>query len=133
MLKLALSFQQFLCKLHSKASQEKWKEQSGPLNLRSAIHCIWCPFTLIIHSLETIIIGSMSLNLKQMILQISPYLYDFRMKTIFGSFLHSWTHVLFTLFVFVCVYWCPTHIVLCVCSVFLRLGLPIVDFPFGIL
>ena len=70
MLKLAPSFQQFLCKLHSKASQEKWKEQSGPLNLRSAIHCIWCPFTLIIHSLETIIIGSMSLNLKQIILQI---------------------------------------------------------------
>jgi hypothetical protein len=97
MLKLAPSFQQFLCKLHSKASQEKWKEQSGPLNLR------WCPFTVIIHSLETIIIGSMLLNLKQMILQISPYLYDFRMKTIFGSSLHPWTHVLFTLFVFVTV------------------------------
>ena len=27
-------------------------------------------------------------------------------------------HVLFTLFVFVCVQWCPTHIVLCFCSVF---------------
>ena len=27
-------------------------------------------------------------------------------------------HALFTLFVFVCLYWCPTHIVLCVCFVF---------------
>jgi hypothetical protein len=25
-------------------------------------------------------------------------------------------HVLFTLFVFACVKWCPTHIVLCFCS-----------------
>ena len=32
------------------------------------------------------------------------------------------THVLFTLFVFVCVQWCPAHIVLCsVCYVCLRL------------
>ena len=30
-------------------------------------------------------------------------------------------HVLFTLFVFVCVWWCPTHIVLRFCFVFLRL------------
>ena len=30
-------------------------------------------------------------------------------------------HVLFRLFVFVCVWWCRTHIVLCFCFVFLRL------------
>ena len=30
-------------------------------------------------------------------------------------------HVLFTLFVFVCVYWCSTHIVLSLCFVFLLL------------
>ena len=30
-------------------------------------------------------------------------------------------HVLFTLFVYVWVYWCPKHIVLCFCFVFLRL------------
>jgi len=46
----------------------------------------------------------------------------------FGSSLPSVVcrraHVLFTLFVFVCVYWCPTHIVFCVCFVFLRLVHP---------
>ena len=30
-------------------------------------------------------------------------------------------HVLFTLVVFVCAYWCPIHIVLVFCVVFLRL------------
>jgi hypothetical protein len=30
-------------------------------------------------------------------------------------------YVLFTLFVFVCVYWCPTHNVLCFCFNILRL------------
>jgi hypothetical protein len=30
-------------------------------------------------------------------------------------------HVLFTLFVSVCVQWCPTHILSCLCFVFLRL------------
>jgi len=44
--------------------------------------------------------------------------YDFRIKTMFGSSLPPVvcrrTHVLFTLFVFACVWWCPTHIVLCV-------------------
>ena len=30
-------------------------------------------------------------------------------------------HVLFTLFVFVCVLWCPTHVVLCFCFAFLCL------------
>ena len=42
-------------------------------------------------------------------------------------------HVLFTLFVFVCVYWCPTHIVLCVlCFFFLRLVCCVIslDCPF---
>ena len=33
-------------------------------------------------------------------------------------------HVLYTLFVFVCLKWCPTYIVLCFCFVFLRLGVP---------
>jgi hypothetical protein len=33
-------------------------------------------------------------------------------------------HVLFTIFVFVCVRWCPTHIVLCFCFVFIRLVCP---------
>ena len=31
------------------------------------------------------------------------------------------SHVLFTFFVFACVWWCPTHIVLCFCFVCLRL------------
>jgi hypothetical protein len=39
----------------------------------------------------------------------------------FGSSLppvvYGWAHVSFTLFVFVCVYWYPTHIVLWYCSV----------------
>ena len=43
----------------------------------------------------------------------------------FGSSLHPvvWrrAHGLFTLFVFVSLYWCPSHIVLCFCFVFLRL------------
>ena len=43
-------------------------------------------------------------------------------------------HVLFTLFVFVCALWCPSHIVLCYCFVFRRLVHPIsavsLDFPF---
>jgi hypothetical protein len=33
-------------------------------------------------------------------------------------------HVLFTLFVFVCIEWCPTPIVLCFCFVFLHLVYP---------
>jgi len=53
---------------------------------------------------------------------------DFRIKTMFGSFLPPvvcrMAHVLFTLFVFVCLKWCPTHIVLCFCFVFLRLVYP---------
>ena len=47
--------------------------------------------------------------------------YDFRIKTIFGSSLplvvSSRADVLFTLFVFVYVYWCPTHSLLCFCCV----------------
>jgi hypothetical protein len=42
--------------------------------------------------------------------------------------------VLFMLFVFVCVYWCPPNIVLCFCFIFLRLVyhmLPVsLDCPF---
>ena len=34
-------------------------------------------------------------------------------------------NVLFTLFVFVCVKWCPTHIVLCFCFVCLHVVYPI--------
>jgi hypothetical protein len=51
--------------------------------------------------------------------------YNFSIKKMFGSSLPPVAcrraHVLFTLFVFVCIYWCPTHIVLCFCFVFLRL------------
>ena len=35
-------------------------------------------------------------------------------------------HVLFTLFVFACVQWCPTHIVLCFCFVFSSCCVPYV-------
>jgi len=45
--------------------------------------------------------------------------YDFRIKTMFGSSLSqvvcSRALVLFKLFVFGCVYWCPTLIILCFC------------------
>ena len=45
-------------------------------------------------------------------------------------------HVLFTLFVLACALWCPTHTVLCVCSVVPRLVysiLPVsLDCPFFI-
>ena len=45
--------------------------------------------------------------------------YDYRIKTMFGSSLSPAVcrraHALFILLVFVCVKWCPTHIVLCVC------------------
>ena len=48
--------------------------------------------------------------------------YDFRIKTMFGSFLPPvicrTDHVLF---VFLYAYWCPTYIVLCFCFVCLRL------------
>jgi hypothetical protein len=51
--------------------------------------------------------------------------YDFCRKTIFRSYLpvvFCWRAcVLYTLFVFVCVWWCPTHIGLCFCFVFPRL------------
>ena len=39
----------------------------------------------------------------------------------------SRAHVLFTLFVFACVKWYPTHIVLCFCFVFLRLVYPMLS------
>ena len=52
-------------------------------------------------------------------------------KTIFGSSLSpvvcSRANVLLTLFVFVCVLWCPTHIVLCFCFVFPRLVYPMLQ------
>jgi hypothetical protein len=64
--------------------------------------------------------------------------YDFHIKTMFGSSLLPVVcrraHVLFTLFVFVYVWWCPTHIVVCFCFVCLRLVYPMLpvslDFPF---
>ena len=50
--------------------------------------------------------------------------YDFRIKPMLGSSLPSvvckTVHALFTLFLFVCLYWFPTHIVLRFCSVLLR-------------
>ena len=62
----------------------------------------------------------------------------FPYKTMFSSPLPPvvWrrAHVLFTLFVFVCVEWCPTHIMLCFYFVFLRLLYPMLpvylDCPF---
>ena len=55
--------------------------------------------------------------------------YDFRIETMFGSSLSPVVcrraNVLFTLFVFVCAEWCPTHIVLCFYFVFLGLMLPV--------
>ena len=54
--------------------------------------------------------------------------YDFRIKTMFRSSLPPVVcmrnHVLLTLFVLVCVQWCPTHIVLCFCLVFPPLVYP---------
>jgi len=48
--------------------------------------------------------------------------YDFRINTMFGSYLPPLTcrrtHFLLTLFVFVYVLWCPTHIVMCFCVLF---------------
>jgi hypothetical protein len=60
--------------------------------------------------------------------------YDFRIKMMFCSFLPPVVcrraHVLFTLFVFVCTWWCPTHIVLCFYFVFLGFTAPyVVSFP----
>ena len=53
------------------------------------------------------------------------YEYDFRIETMFGSSVPPVVcrkvHVLFTFFMFVLVQWCPTHIVLCFCCVYLRL------------
>jgi hypothetical protein len=62
----------------------------------------------------------------------------FRIQTMFGSSIHSVVcrraYVLFTLFVFVCTWWCPPHIVLCLRVVFRRLVysmLPVsLDCPF---
>jgi hypothetical protein len=52
----------------------------------------------------------------------------YRIQMMFGSSLPSFvcrrTHALCTLFVFVCVWWCPTHILLCYCYVFHRLVYP---------
>ena len=39
-------------------------------------------------------------------------------------FISSCLCVLLTLFVFVCMWWCPSHIMLCFCFVFLRLVCP---------
>ena len=60
--------------------------------------------------------------------------YNFLLKTMFGSSLPPFVcrsaHVLFTLFVFVCVLWRPTHIVLWFCFVFLGFVYPTLDCPF---
>jgi hypothetical protein len=66
--------------------------------------------------------------------------YDFRITTVFGSSLPlvvcSKLHVLFALFVFAFVEWCPTYIVLCFCFACLRLVYPMLpvslDCPFMI-
>ena len=62
----------------------------------------------------------------------------YALKTMFGSSFPPVVcrkeHVLFTLFVFILVWWCPTHIVLCFCFVLLRLVYPMLsvslDCPF---
>ena len=64
--------------------------------------------------------------------------YNFRIKTMFGlslpSVVRGWVNVLFVLFVFVCVWWCLAHIILCFWFVYLRLVnhmLPVsLDCPF---
>ena len=69
--------------------------------------------------------------------------YYFRIKTMFGfspPVACRRAHVLFTLFVFACIQWCPTHIVLCfwilssTCVPYVASfsGLSIIDCPFGI-
>ena len=54
--------------------------------------------------------------------------YDVRMKAMFGLYLFPVVcrrvHILFTLFVFVWVWWSPTHVVLCFCFAFLRIMYP---------
>ena len=56
-------------------------------------------------------------------IKIMKSLNDFRIETMFSSTLPPVvcrrTHVIFTWFVFVSVQWCPTHIVLCFCFIFL--------------
>ena len=101
-------------------------------------HGIVCPFVLF------------HLAMVLCVLRFTASVYHFGIfkltyvKTMFGSCLPlvvcRRAHVLFTLFVLVCVQWCPTHIMLCFCFVFLRLvtyvaslsGLSICDSPFGI-
>ena len=62
------------------------------------------------------------------LLYIVYLLSEFRIKMMFGSSLppvvYRRAHVLITLFVFACVLWCPTHIVVCFCFVFLYLVYP---------
>ena len=60
--------------------------------------------------------------------------YGFHMDTMFGSSLPSAVcrreHVLFTLFVFVCMWWCPARVVLSLYFVFLCLVYPVlIIFP----
>ena len=55
--------------------------------------------------------------------------YGFHMDTMFGSSLPSALcrrdHVMFTLFVFACMWWCPARVVLPLCFVFLCLVYPV--------
>ena len=59
--------------------------------------------------------------------------YDFRIKTMFGSSVPQvvcWrAHVLYKLCMFLCVWWCPAHNVLCFCFVFLLLVCPMLPVP----
>ena len=64
--------------------------------------------------------------------------YGFHMDTMFGSSLPSVVcrrdHVMFTLFVLACMWWCPARVMLCICFVFLCLVYPVLpvylDCPF---
>ena len=55
--------------------------------------------------------------------------YDFLIYTMSGSSLSPVGRVLFTLFVFACAQWCPTHIVLRFCFGFHRLVYPMLQDP----
>ena len=65
--------------------------------------------------------------------------YDFHIKTVFGSSFppvvcrRAYVFTLF-MFLFICVWWCPTHIVPCFSFVFLRIVCPVLpvsqDYPF---
>ena len=51
----------------------------------------------------------------------NAYVFNLHLSCLVDIVVHTRAHFLFTLFVFVCVRCCPTHIVLCFCLVFPRL------------